>query len=153
MKKSSMAFILIALFFVSSFLSAVPFGLAQSSQEPKVQWSMTYDALSGGSLIQTSDDGFALVGKTATPHDTALGNQYINYSSVLIKTDSAGNTVFRKDLPIDVFEGQDIHSVDVVFSFIVPADDGGYVLVGTTTLHRNSGTYRNFCMAKAGSQR
>ena len=106
-----------------------------------------------------SDFGFALVGETGFLQNSDLDPQYINYNSVLIITDGAGNAVFRRDLHIgDMFDQDNssfqtvIRSVDVVLRFIVQTADGGYALAGTTTLHRNSGTYSNYCMAKTDSQ-
>ena len=58
-------------------------------------------------------------------------SQYINYSSVLIKTDSLGNLVFRKDLPIGATVYQDnsstINSVDVIMTFVMQTADGGFM--------------------------
>ena len=122
-------------------------------------WQQFFDGLGGSALVQTSDGGYAFVGKTGILQNDPLGPQYVNYSSVLIKTDAAGKAVFRKDLPIGNTISQDyssfqtiIRSVDVVMTFVVQTSDGGYALAGTTTLHRNSGTYSNYCMAKTDSQ-
>jgi hypothetical protein len=122
-------------------------------------WQRYFDGVDGYSVVPTSDSGFALVGETAVLQSSNPGQQYINYSSVIIKTDSSGNPVFRRDLPIGNMINQDnssfqtiIRSVDVVLTFIVQTGDGGYTLAGTTTLYRNSGTYSNYCMAKTDSQ-
>ncbi len=122
-------------------------------------WQHYFDGLDSYSVISTLDGGFALAGKTAIPQSNALGSEYINYSTILIKTDGLGNLVFRRDLPIGNMFTQDnssfqtiISSVDIVMSFIVQTADGGFALAGTTTLHRNSGNYDNYCMAKTDSQ-
>ncbi len=122
-------------------------------------WQRFSDGLGGYSVVQTSDGGFALVGEAGIIQNSNLGPQYVNYSSVIIKIDGSGNEIFSKDLPIGDMFIQDnsyfqatIRSVDVILSFIVQTGDGGYALAGTTTLHRNSGSYSNYCMAKTDSQ-
>jgi hypothetical protein len=127
-----------------------PFAVANAS----AIWQRYFDGTDCRAITSTSDGGYALAGETAILQSTNLGPQKINYSSVLIKTDASGTIVFRMDLPIGDAISQDntpfhtINSVDVVMSFIFQTADGGYVVAGTTTIHRNSGSYANFCAAK-----
>ena len=143
-------------------LKTAPLQTVQSVELPKPKplasgnasqiWQHFFDGLDVNSVISTSDGGFACVGETATVQNSVLDTQYVNYSSVLIRTDSLGNLVFRKDLPIGGTIYQDtsstINSVDVIMAFVAQTADGGFVFAGTTTLHRNSGNYANYCMAK-----
>jgi len=89
-------------------------------------WSQTYD--SGYydycyAMVQASDGGYALAGQTSIP---AFGS-----SSLLIKTDSAGNEQWRKTY--DSYGHGVAHSV-------IQTVDGGYALAGMALLESPPGS-------------
>jgi hypothetical protein len=86
----SKTFIIAALIIILTFPSInFPVAFSWASQ---LQWSRTYGPYAGYAIIQTIDGGYAIAGSAATngPHG------YYNYSSLLIKTDSVGETQWRK---------------------------------------------------------
>ncbi|PVX25193.1 MAG: hypothetical protein CW691_05475 [Candidatus Bathyarchaeum sp.] len=91
------------------------------------QWSLSYDGpLSGpGLIVQTSDNGFAVVAHNITALDSAM-----NWISELlfIKIDAQGTIKWTKR--IDVTGGN--------FRSFIQTSDGGYALAGDTTVTRHT---------------
>lgn len=69
-----------------------------------------------GVVKQTPDGGYMIAGNTG-------GFGAVNTDAYVVKTDKDGNTEWTKVIGENMFES---------FSDIVPADDGGYLLVGIT---------------------
>ena len=111
------------------------------------QWSLSYDGpLSGaGLIVQTSDNGFAVVAHNITGFDSDM-----NWISELlfIKIDAQGTINWTKR--IDVTGGD--------FKSFIQTSDGGYALAGDTTVTRHTlpdmptgskiGDSRNFYLIK-----
>jgi hypothetical protein len=89
---------LIALILIVSFPSTVA-----AADAPSVEWRQTYSNLEALSLIQTSDDGYALVGASGSAD-----------AATFVKTDSSGNLQWQK-------------AQGTVIS-VVQTADSGYVL-------------------------
>jgi len=93
--------------------------LAKADEYGNLEWNQTYDGMSGYydgySLVQTSDEGYALAGTFSndTEHDNLL----------LIKTDSYGNLEWSKS-----YDG----SQQETEPKLVQTSDGGYALVCRT---------------------
>jgi len=79
-----------------------------SSAPPAVEWNLTFAGESGNSVIQTSDDGYALVGKG------------FQSNALLVKTDSLG-----------VMQWSQNYSINNAYD-IVQTHDGGYTILGSS---------------------
>ncbi|MCW4028759.1 MAG: hypothetical protein NWE92_03840 [Candidatus Bathyarchaeota archaeon] len=135
---------------VATFVAPLKYA---SATPPVLQWENTYGYLNGVMAIQTSDQGYAIVGTRAD--FVASIEPYTNHSATLIKTDSAGKLEWQKNyvtqtggnpqLIIDsngryVLSGSQNPAVDssganAVFQTV----DGGYVVAGTETWVYNFG--------------
>jgi len=85
-------------------------------------WSQTYGGIreeQAYSLIQTSDGGYALAGRTSS-----FGSDYSCFW--LVKVDSSGNLEWNK-----TYEGTGfLDAMNIAYS-VVEASDGGYAIAGT----------------------
>jgi len=106
--RTTVAVMLIALAMTAAFLS-----LSVASEAPSSEWSKTFRGWRGNSVIQTADGGYAIAGSPVSA-----------YTSVLIKTDSAGELQWEKEYGGDVFGG-----VNSAVS-VVQTADWGYLLFG-----------------------
>jgi hypothetical protein len=81
----------------------------------QLQWSRLYGPYAGFSVTQTVDGGYVIAGSAATygPHG------YYNYSALLIKTNSLGETQWRKTYSTEI--GYPALSV-------IQTEDSGYAL-------------------------
>jgi len=98
---------------------AVDFWLVKIDASGNQLWNKTYDSTVDDyaySLVQTSDSGYALAGRTGA-YGEVDGNFW------LVKTDSSGNQLWNK-----TFGGS---GDDVAYS-IIQTSDGGYALAGET---------------------
>ena len=103
------------------------FWLIKTDSTGTMIWNKTYgdsDGDGANSLIQTTDGGYALAGRTVPPND--LFNAFW-----LVKTDANGLEEWNK-----TFGGT--HGEWDWASSLIQAADGGFVLAGTTTLYGNS---------------
>jgi hypothetical protein len=107
--------IVVAVMLVVLVLAASVPSLLAVSEPPSVEWNKTYSGVLANSVIQTSDGGYAMVGAS----EFAAGT--------LIKTDSAGNLQWQKNLGIAVSLSQAIDSTYVLFceNCIIKTDAGG----------------------------
>lgn len=97
------------------------FWLVKTDSQGNQQWTQPYGASGDSetsSLVQTSDDGYALAGFT---NSTGAGV----YSFWLIKTDSKGNMQWNKTYG---GAGEDSEA-----NAMIKTSDGGYLLAGYTT--------------------
>ena len=63
----------------------------------EVEWQRQLPGVSGSSIIQTADGGFLVLGKNASIQVNDFGQkEYVNKTSVLLKTDSAGHVLWEK---------------------------------------------------------
>ena len=95
------------------------FWLVKTDSIGKMQWNKTYGGASydlGGSLIETSDGGYALIGYTMS-YGAGGGDFW------LVKTDSAGNHLWNK-----TYGGAGYDHANSVMQ----TSEEGYVLVGST---------------------
>jgi len=97
---------------VLALTAAFP-SLSVASEAPSSEWSKTFRGWKGSSVIQTADGGYAIAGSPVTA-----------YTTILIKTDSAGELRWKKEYGADVFGG-----INNVIS-VVQTDDLGYLLFG-----------------------
>ena len=112
--KSLATIVLVVLLLGSSLLVGITsFGFAQVSKAPQTQWSMTYNALSGNSVVQTDDNGFLVLGSAAVYSD--------NQALALLKVDASGNQVRLKN--VDSF-GQNM--------YLAKATGGDFAIATTT---------------------
>jgi len=97
------------------------FHLIRMSGQGNVLWNQSYATESGqrcASFIQTTDDGFALVGRTNHTPDGGPFRLWV------VKTDESGDEVWsHKFEGVDIFWG----------SSILQTDDGGFVAAGDAT--------------------
>jgi hypothetical protein len=86
-------------------------------EAPAPQWLKTYGPYGSNSVIQTSDGGYAILGKNAT-HNI---HGYSSFWPLLIKTDSLGEMQWSNGYPSTYgFTGNSI----------IQTNDGGFVLCG-----------------------
>lgn len=98
------------------------FWVVKTSSEGHMEWNKTYGGLGideAHSIIQTSDGGYAIVGKTASINYTT---KYIDIW--LVKTDLSGNVEWNRTYGGRY--GDDAYS-------IAQTADGGYIIVGSTS--------------------
>jgi hypothetical protein len=94
--------------------------LVKTDASGNAQWNMTYGGTNydeAETLVQTSDDGYALAGTTLSYGDGT-------YDFWLVKTDSAGNAQWNK-----TYAGTNHEKAYA----LVQTADGGYALAGDTT--------------------
>jgi len=85
-----------------------------------VEWTKTFDNLEHCKAIQTSDDGYALIGNTKAVKASSSVN------SILIKTDANGDILWTKN-----FSSALPYRNDVVATALAETSDNGYVIVGS----------------------
>ncbi|HKZ94498.1 MAG TPA: hypothetical protein VJ249_07975 [Candidatus Bathyarchaeia archaeon] len=111
--------VVLPLLLTSMLMSAFNIRATMSSEPPATDWSKTYGGTgedSAYSVIQTSDGGYALGGRT-----TSYGAG--NYDFWLVKTDSVGNMLWNR-----TYGGANVDQAES----LVQTSDGGYALVGYT---------------------
>jgi len=104
--------------------------LLKTNNSGNVQWSKVFGgsyAENGNSVIQTSDGGYIVAGKTVT---YGAGNSDV----YLVKTDSSGNVMWTKTF--GGTDGDEARSIQ-------QTDDGGYIIVGKTS-SSGAGSYDVF---------
>ncbi len=130
MKELKRPFVLVMLLVL--FTSCFPFfGLVPKAESleapPSIEWTKTYGGSNwehGSSLVQTSDGGYALVGRT-------LSYGAGDWDAWLVKTDVDGNMEWSQ-----TYGGA---NSDIGFS-IVQTSDGGYAIAGETDSYGAGGT-------------
>ena len=87
---------------------------------PAVEWDMTYGAYRGEVVCSSGDGGYLIARRTGDWHKNLHhgGGQWENETFLLIKTDAAGEVVWRKNYTM-------VHVRSAVLT-----SDGGYALVG-----------------------
>lgn len=110
---------LVVILAISSFLVIKQTNASQSTSKEALdpQWLKTYGPYGGGSLIQTSDGGYAIAGANATHNIRG----YSSFWPLLIKTDGSGELQWSKGYPST--KGFTANSV-------LQTSEGGYVLCG-----------------------
>jgi len=113
-------------------VSFTDFLLVKTDPLGNMEWNKTYDAIKGRdyarSVVQTSDGGYALMGRTQS-------SVVEGYDCWLIKTDSFGNMEWNKTYG----EG------GIYPNSIVQTSDGGYAIAGF------KGVISDFCFFKTDS--
>lgn len=102
------------------------FGVASISAavgELQVEWQEFPPGISGISVIQSIDGGCIALGTNATYYDNPEGAEYVNASTLLVKTDADGNLIWTKTIPQK--------APHEMLSFMIPTSDGGFALAGT----------------------
>ncbi|XES78034.1 MAG: nitrous oxide reductase family maturation protein NosD [Candidatus Bathyarchaeia archaeon] len=107
-----------------------PGALVKLDAAGQVQWSKTYGVVNLLTLMQTTDDGFALVGYefrgTSRP--------------VLLRTDSNGNELWNQSY------------TELTVNSMLPAPDGGFIFAGSaSTTHDAALSDSDFALAKVTS--
>jgi hypothetical protein len=98
---------------------SLDFWLVKTDSAGVAQWNQTYGGTTGDfgtSVVQTSDGGYAIAGRT---NSYGVGNDFW-----LVKTDAAGNSQWNQTYGGTNYE--EVHSV-------VQTSDGGYAIAGHTT--------------------
>ena len=113
-------------------------GLTKTDSVGNVQWSKIYTAVAGQPAYgqQTSDGGYIIAGVTQL---YASGGPS-DWDLALIKTDSAGNIQWTK-----VYERP---TTLEKFPKVVQANDGGYVMLGTSMIPPNQSQSQNIIIIK-----
>jgi hypothetical protein len=119
-----------ALLLMLLIISFAP-SLEATDKGPQLQWTKTYPRPastiqnvsashydSGSRFIQTSDDGYTIVGNTEDYAYFSHGGSKHDYSAIMIKTDSSGNMQWNKT-----------NSVFYDASAIFQTQDQGYFMV------------------------
>jgi hypothetical protein len=111
------------LVFALGVLSMLHIPLEPADKTPATTiWSQTYGGIreeQAYSLIQTSDGGYAIAGRTSS-----FGSDYSCFW--LVKVDSSGNLEWNK-----TYEGTGfLDAMNIAYS-VVEASDGGYAIAGT----------------------
>ncbi|MCL4429981.1 MAG: hypothetical protein M1167_04430 [Chloroflexi bacterium] len=110
----SIALSIVTLMTSMIFLNA-PFVTA-NLEIPSIQWTKTYGPLTGYSVIQTIDGGYAMVGNTAI--NSIHG--FNEYSPIFIKTNSLGEVQLTKTFSTELYTA----------TTLLQTNDSGYVLSG-----------------------
>jgi nitrous oxidase accessory protein NosD len=117
----------------------VSFWLVRADENGNKLWDKTYggtgDEWGGDSLVQTSDEGYAFVGRTNS--FGSGGNDFW-----LVKTDSNGNMQWN-----ETYGG----AGDDVGTSMVQTRDGGYALAGYSNSFSGDGSYQVWLIKLAGS--
>lgn len=93
-------------------------------EAPHIQWQKFYNGVSGNFVVSTFDGGYLLLGTNASIQKTDTWPNYVNYTSLLIKTDSSGNLTWVKTYQIQ--------GAETMLTRVVRTSDGGYALAGVT---------------------
>jgi hypothetical protein len=109
---------------LSLIFASVP-SLKAVTAEPQIEWQKTYNPLSGYSVAQTVDGGYAIAGqqaawKTVSYHGTS---GWANKTALLIKVDASGNVEWTKTYDKEVGGGGRAVSV-------VQTKDEGFAIIG-----------------------
>jgi hypothetical protein len=121
--------VLFALLLTGLLLGQSVFVLAQSTGL-EIQWSKTYGSGGASWVIQTQDGGFMIAGANTTRLTTGIFEQY-NYTTLLIKTNSAGEAEWTKYYP--KINGSVI---------IMQTADSGYLLLNCGSEIYSSGLWK-----------
>ncbi|PVX23057.1 MAG: hypothetical protein CW691_11755 [Candidatus Bathyarchaeum sp.] len=98
--------------------------LVKTDSEGNMEWNRTYGGVRGdyaSSVIQTSDGGYALAGRTYSFGDSAY-----NSRCWLVKTDAEGNMEWEK-----AYRDENEESKKFTGYSVVQTDDGGYTLAAS----------------------
>ena len=112
------------------------FGMVKTDKDGDVEWTKTYGGEKwdrASSLVETSDGGFALAGRTNSFGSGA-------YDFWLVRTDANGNMQWNK-----TYGGSDW---DEAYS-LVETSDGGFALAGETTV--GAGNYDSWLVKTDGT--
>jgi len=114
--------VLVVMLFLSSFSVFTP--AARSAEAPAVEWYRAFGGigdesmfLGSRSVIETSDGGYALVGRTMSVSPSAV---------LFVKTDAAGNMQWNR-----TYGRQQQPNGDLASS-VIQTNDGGYALAGAS---------------------
>jgi hypothetical protein len=91
--------------------------------ELQVEWQEFPPGISGTSVIQSIDGGCIALGTNATFYDNPEGAEYVNASSLLVKTDAYGTLSWTKNISRE--------DARETLSLMIPTSDGGFALAGT----------------------
>ena len=116
---------MLSLFLLSPFF-ALPIGtVSASTLAVNQRWSKTYGAVSGISVIKTTDGDYIIKGENATL--TAQG--YSGYYPILIKTDSAGQLKWVKNC-----EYEANNNIVGPLTGLIQTSDKGYLFSGPNSV-------------------
>ncbi|MGB9960584.1 MAG: winged helix-turn-helix domain-containing protein [Candidatus Bathyarchaeales archaeon] len=93
-------------------------------EAPPIQWQKFYSGISGNFIISTSDGGYLVLGANASIQNTDTWPNYVNYTSLLIKTNSSGDVIWIKTYQIQ--------DAETMITRVIRTIDGGYALAGVT---------------------
>lgn len=91
---------------------------------PHIQWQKFYNGIGGNFVISTFDGGYLLLGTNASIQKTDTWPNYVNYTSLLIKTNSSGDLTWIKTYQIQ--------GAETMLTRVTQTSDGGYALAGVT---------------------
>jgi hypothetical protein len=115
--------VIIAVFLVMLTFSFGVTSIRAAVGELQVEWQKFPLGISGTSVIRSTDEGCIALGTNATFYANPEGEEYVNASSLLVKTDADGTLTWTKTIP-----QEDPHET---LSLIIPTSDGGFALAGT----------------------
>ncbi len=93
-----------------------------SVQAPTLQWKQFLPGISGNAVIQTSDGGYLALGINAlVTNTTTSGPTYTDLTPILVKTDSAGNSVWQRTFQVT--------NLFPLVQNALQTNDGGYALI------------------------
>ena len=114
---------MVAAFLVMLLFSSGAAFVRAAVDELQLEWQKFPPGISGISVIQTSDGGYIALGTNATFYDNPEGAEYVNASSLLVKTDAEGNLTWTKSIPQE--------APHETLSSMILTSDGGFALAGT----------------------
>ena len=115
--------VIIAVFLVMLTFSFGVTSTRAAVGELQVEWQKFPLGISGTSVIRSTDGGCIALGINATFYANPEGAEYVNASSLLVKTDADGTLTWTKTIP-----QEDPHET---LSLMIPTSDGGFALAGT----------------------
>jgi DNA-binding transcriptional ArsR family regulator len=130
-KKIALALALV-LIIGSAFLIAIPLQQV-SSEKLTVEWQQFLPGIRGSSVIQTSDGGYLALGINASIYGSGYDAVYTNQTSIVVKTDSAGNMLWQKTLMLNESNPQ--------FQSVLETIDGGFAFITTGTYESYPAAY------------
>lgn len=101
MKKKVLALLLVAVIVGAAAIYVLLGNQPEPTQRVlSIEWQRYLPGISGVSVIQTSDRGYLALGQNASIDN--VSGEFVNYTSIAVKTDASGNAVWAKTYSIAI---------------------------------------------------